>query len=127
MLEPPRGGGGALDGGTCGLVAWSRVLPANVFRSHSSFARSGSRVPSAFGVIRLVLIAFCTALRATPRNRAYARCETPIIRTPGRQPIPRSPSNFSSEQSNFGLAFRRHRSDECVRCNASPRPTGEQT
>jgi len=63
----------ALSGTTFGLVAWCRVLPANVFLSHSWFARSGSMVPSAFGVILFVLMAFCTALRATPRNRAYAR------------------------------------------------------
>src|SRR5450631_2520998 len=56
--DPPRGGWGALGGAVRGFVAccvaWCSVLPANVFRSHSSFARSGSMVPSAFGVIRLV-------------------------------------------------------------------------
>src|SRR5450756_721843 len=29
---------------------------------------------------------------------------------------------FSSERPNFSVAFRRHRSDECVRCNAPRRP-----
>src|ERR1017187_6397903 len=78
MPEPPRGGGGALSGTTFGLVAWSRVWPANVFRAHSWSARSGSMVPSGFGVIRLVAIAFRTAPSVHPRPRAYARIETPI-------------------------------------------------
>src|SRR5450755_4069674 len=78
MPEPPRGGGGALSGTTCRLVAWCRVLPANVFLSHSWFARSGSMVPSGFGVIRLLSIAFRTAPSVHPRARAYARIETLI-------------------------------------------------
>src|ERR1017187_701583 len=52
--DPPRGGWGALSGTVRGLaaccVAGCRVLPANVFLSHSSFARCGSTVPSGFGV-----------------------------------------------------------------------------
>src|ERR1035437_2574879 len=82
MPEPPRGEGGALSGTTFGLVAWCRVLPANVFLSHSWFARSGSMVPSGFGVIRLAAIAFRTAPSVHPRPRAYARIETPIRLTP---------------------------------------------
>src|ERR1035437_3126873 len=82
MPEPQRGGGGALSGTTFGLVAWCKVWPANVFRAHSWSARSGSMVPSGFGVIRLVAIAFRTALSARPRVRAYARIETPIRLTP---------------------------------------------
>jgi hypothetical protein len=54
------------------------VLPAKVFLAHSWLARSGSMVPSAFGVIRLAAIAFRTAPSVQPRIRAYPRIETPV-------------------------------------------------
>ena len=67
------------------MAACASVLPANVFRSHSWFARSGSMVPSELGVIRLAVMAFRTAPSVHPRDRAYARIETPIsLPTPVR-------------------------------------------
>src|ERR1017187_886751 len=69
--EPARGGWGTTRGLAACCVAWCRVLPANVFLSHSSFACCGSMVPSGFNVIRLVAIAFRTAPSVHPRIRAY--------------------------------------------------------
>jgi len=61
--EPPRGGAGAVG-------FRPMVCPANVFFAHSWLARSGSMVPSGSVVIRLLAIAFCTAVRLHPRIRA---------------------------------------------------------
>src|SRR5262245_9782058 len=79
--EPSAGSatGRSFSGFECGV---DLARPGSVDRSQDASALAGSIVPSGSGVTFPVLIARSTATWLTPRSRAYARIDNPMIVPP---------------------------------------------